>query len=162
MIDKKIKAVHLLYESYLSIEREAKRANPYETGGFLAGYVAYWNNEYHIVVEGEIPSNAKGTEVTVQLLNDNLEEFAKVTRELRERGLYIVGWWHSHPGYTCMPSTTDIGSHTTYFREFYHIGLIIDPVNDDLCCFQARRIVKNNKIMAIYNMLPIYVWRKKI
>ena len=46
------------------------------------------------------------------------------------RSLKILGWYHSHPGFTAFMSTTDISTHREYFNQPYHIAIVIDPLNN--------------------------------
>lgn len=150
----KISAVHMLWPAYREAFERARSAVPMEIGGFIAGYVAYVKElrEYHVIVEEQIPVESISTAVTVEFLSRGAEEVARVIKDITLRGSYLVGWYHSHPGYSCRPSRLDIKSHRTYFREPYHIGLIIDPLNKEACVFQTRE--------EPYNLVPFFVWRR--
>jgi len=143
------------YNAFLKAYEHAKENVPYEIGGFIMGYVGYWNDKYYLYIEESIPVKTKSTYVTVDFLTGDISDtLNEISRIRRERDLYIVGWYHSHPGYTCKPSRLDLKSHITYFREPYQVGLIIDPINNDYCIFKADNVFS-------YKLIPFYVWRKK-
>jgi len=146
-------AVHMLYDAFRSAYDRARESVPKEIGGFIAGYLLLVRstNEHHLVIEEEIPVRSRSTALTVEFLTEGAREVADRINKLRRSGLYVVGWYHSHPGYSCYPSKLDIKSHKTYFREPYQVGLIIDPINKEACVFQVAE--------EPYNMLPFYVWR---
>lgn len=147
--------VHMLYEPFMEAYEHASRGAPLEVGGFLLGYLGEWEGEYYLLITHALPVPSKSTRVTVQLLSDNVVEVVKKINEIKRReGVYIVGWYHSHPGYTCYPSRLDLRSHSTYFREPYQVGLIIDPVNDQHCVFKAENSLN-------YKLIPFYVWRRR-
>ena len=150
----KISAVHMLWPAYREAYERAEKAVPMEIGGFIAGYVVYVRElgEYHVIIEEQIPVESISTAVTVEFLSRGAEKVANTIQDIMRRGSYLVGWYHSHPGYSCRPSRLDIKSHNTYFREPYHVGLIIDPVNREACVFQTRT--------EPYNLIPFFVWRR--
>lgn len=44
------------------------------------------------------------------------------------KGDMVVGWYHSHPGFGCYLSDTDIKTHTGIFGDHLGLALVIDPV----------------------------------
>jgi len=144
----------MFYECYKEIFERARNAVPYEIGGFIIGYVTRWNNEFHVVITGQVPVKSKSTRLTVEFLDKDAALTAETLDRLQRKGYYVVGWYHSHPGYSCYPSRIDLRSHITYFREFYHVGLIVDPIRNEACVFKA--LSKDD-----YILVPFYVWRKK-
>ena len=150
-----IEEVHMLYEAFKVALDHAREGIPYEIGGFLLGYVGRWEGKYYLLITHALPVPSKSTRVTVQLLSGNVARVVgEINRIRRETGSYVVGWYHSHPGYTCRPSRLDLRSHSTYFREPYQVGLILDPVNEEHCVFNADNALT-------YWLIPFYVWRRK-
>ena len=150
-----IEEVHMLYEAFKTAYEHARRGVPYEIGGFLLGFVGKWEGKYYLLITDALPTPSKSTRVTVELLSSNVAEIVnKINRLRREKGVYVVGWYHSHPGYTCRPSRLDLHSHSTYFREPYQVGLIIDPINDEHCVF-------NTDSTLSYWLISFYVWKRE-
>ena len=149
-----ITSVHMDYEAFNQAYEHAKNNVPYEIGGFVMGYVGRWKNEYYLRIKKVIPVKSKSTYVTVEFLSSDVGQTVSEINKIKTKyGYYILGWYHSHPGYTCKPSRLDLRSHITYFREPYQVGLIIDPLNDDHCIFRADSIFS-------YKLIPFYVWRR--
>lgn len=144
-------AVHMLEKPFREVLARATSAVPLEIGGFLAGYVGRWEDKLYVMITEQIPVRSKSTTLTVEFLNEGAHEVAMMINEAKTRGNYIVGWYHSHPGYSCYPSRLDVHSHYIYFREFYHIGLIVDPINKQHCIFKS---VSDDD----YVLIPFYVW----
>ncbi len=70
------------------------------------------------------------THTFIKMLDAHVDELNKEDLKLIRLGMY-----HSHPGYTCFMSKTDIETFRTIFREPWHISLIIDPLNKDVGVF---------------------------
>lgn len=150
----KLSSVHMDYDAFREAYKHAKENVPYEIGGFIMGYLGKWNNSYYLMIKKIVPVKSNSTYVTVEFLSSDVgETIGAINKIKREDGYYIVGWYHSHPGYTCKPSRLDLKSHITYFREPYQVGLIIDPINDDHCIFRADSVFS-------YELIPFYVWRR--
>ncbi len=50
----------------------------------------------------------------------------------------IVGWYHSHPGYGCFMSSTDVQTQRTMFNKSYHSAIVIDPVQKEIEAFYLK------------------------
>ena len=53
------------------------------------------------------------------------------------RSMKILGWYHSHPGFTAFMSGTDIATHQEYFSQPYHISIVIDPLKKEYRVWQT-------------------------
>jgi proteasome lid subunit RPN8/RPN11 len=49
--------------------------------------------------------------------------------------LQLVGWYHSHPGHGIFLSATDLRTQALWFRQPWHVALVIDPVSHSLGAF---------------------------
>ena len=67
----------------------------------------------------------EGDEVSVSFSEEDFQKFEAVL----EDDLYVVGWWHSHPGYGLFLSQTDIETHVYSFQlhNSFSVALVIDP-----------------------------------
>lgn len=114
-----------------------------EVIGLLAGVekddVIYVNDAYPM---------GSGNAISVKIRNPN--NYLKVWNLIRKTGNYIVGWYHSHPGYDLFMSTEDIATQRRY-QTFYNksIALVFDPtlVNGKRWGFKIFRLrsVKKNE-----------------
>ncbi len=96
-----------------------------EVAGLLVGKSAGKYLEIWDAVTGE----QHGTPGYVQL-DENV--MSRVAEQLAQdgKGLYIVGWYHSHPGLNVFLSPTDIDTQKRYQLMYPKaVALVIDPVN---------------------------------
>ena len=62
----------------------------------------------------------------------------------------IVGWYHSHPSYTCFMSATDIQTQRTMFNQRYHSAIVIDPVNKEIEAFYLNNDRVESRPFTVY------------
>jgi proteasome lid subunit RPN8/RPN11 len=104
-----------------------------EMGGLLLGHVygvsAEGNGNHLIAVRAAIPSthfSATGVSLRME---------PQVWEEARQRadieGLWVVGWFHSHPNLGAFFSGTDRETQKRFFSHSYSLGLVIDPVRNE-------------------------------
>jgi len=108
-----------------------------EVMGFLIGRVYRIAEGMTIVeVEKTITSKLDATAVSVRFASEGIQKAVEMLDDLDEDQM-IVGWYHSHPGYTCFLSSTDISTQYEMFPKPYHIAILIDPVYDDIKVFSV-------------------------
>ncbi|KAI9316625.1 hypothetical protein BX666DRAFT_2019239 [Dichotomocladium elegans] len=81
----------------------------------------------------------KSTSTGIQCEMDPESEM-KAREEFTEKGLIVVGWYHSHPTFEPNPSIRDIENQTSYQTLFRHentgdepfIGVIVTPYDTDI------------------------------
>jgi proteasome lid subunit RPN8/RPN11 len=63
--------------------------------------------------------------------------FERLFAELEELkyDYQILGWYHSHPGYTSFMSPTDIDTQKRMFKHMHQFAIVIDPVKFDMKAF---------------------------
>jgi len=61
-----------------------------------------------------------------QLQKDRAEQYPE---------LAIVGWFHTHPGLGVFYSSDDVVVHSAAFTLPWHVGLVVDPVQQEACFF---------------------------
>jgi len=126
-----------LLEVYMEVEafdgalQHCKSLLPLEAIGFLVGRVYKVPKTEHLwtYVLGCIPGKSRSTRVHVEFVDGAMGEVVNVLRS-QYKNSFIVGWYHSHPGYGCFLSDTDIDSQSAYFKEPYHVALVIDPARN--------------------------------
>ena len=84
------------------------------------------------------------------------EAAEKLATKLKRPNIRVVGWYHSHPNITVMPSHVDLRTQFNYQRmDKFFVGLIFAVYNTDkkthakhyrMLCFQAK---ENNSRFAI-------------
>ncbi len=66
-----------------------------------------------------------GSTVEVGFSQEDLIAFAQIDEEYNEKGLYALGWYHSHPGWGLFLSNTDIKNTLFYNKEATPYGCAI-------------------------------------
>lgn len=127
--------------------------NENEVFGYLVGELFKWKEKEYIIINEflYIEGSSMGSEFMVMeqggkgVAHDDREgeegvsfnfmeystEFDKLKAELNNERLLRLGWWHSHPGFTCFLSATDLDTQHSIFNEPYHVALVVDPINED-------------------------------
>ncbi|NHI91444.1 MAG: hypothetical protein EAX96_03005 [Candidatus Lokiarchaeota archaeon] len=80
-----------------------------EIYGFLIGTI----EGDDVIAEKAIPM-AHGSSVEVEFTDEHYVRSATIDSMAAERGQFIVGWYHSHPGLSLFLSSTDIKNHLAY------------------------------------------------
>lgn len=120
----------------LMVERsEADAQDRRETMGLLAGTLYRWKGETYGVVRDAVTGGLAADAVSVRFTEDR----AGLTDALDELGYdyVLLGWYHSHPGYSCFLSETDIATSTRMFNAPHHRAVVIDPLERDVRSFKV-------------------------
>jgi len=83
-----------------------------------------------------------------------LDEVAKTLDEMDYEYL-IVGWYHSHPGFTTFLSEKDLETQKKNFSKPYHATIVIDPVNKQ---FRSYKVVDDRcveKRFSLFEQSPM-------
>lgn len=102
---------------------EIKQENWREVYGFLVGKIESNN----VVVYEAIPM-VHGGSTEVEFKEEHYVEAAEANDKVAEKGFFLVGWYHSHPGLQIFLSSVDIQNHIGYQGlNPKAIALVIDP-----------------------------------
>ena len=135
-----------------------------EVAGLLIG--KYLKRSDVLEIWDAITGDQKSTPGFVYLEEDTIAAAAEWV--LRNRpGLYIVGWYHSHPGFSIFLSAIDIETQKLYQRMFPKaVALVVDPMRyaetrrlQDLK-FSVFRIDKKGKVVRV--AVTIGIQRRKL
>ncbi len=106
-----------------------------ERGGLLLGraYASKNGTEAQVIVaERSVASRAfNSTGVSLRMES----EIWELARPLLKDGMIVVGWYHSHPNLGAFFSETDRITQRNFFRNPFSLGVVIDPVRNELCAF---------------------------
>ena len=127
-----------IYKDVLEkIKKLCKKAK-LEIIGYLIGNIYKWSDKKYIVIEdqlfiiGAIHSDKYSTSQIEGVAGKYEKKFQKLKRKKNNEELRIVGWWHSHPGFGCFLSRTDLHTQEFFFPESYQVALVVDPIKDEL------------------------------
>lgn len=99
-----------------TVRRHGCDRYPEECCGFLLG--RFESNGETTVVEAQPAENVR-TENRERRYTIAPEDYLLADREAQQRGLDIIGFYHSHPDHPARPSATDLAEAT--FPEFVYI-----------------------------------------
>jgi proteasome lid subunit RPN8/RPN11 len=123
-----------------------------ELGGLLVGRVYSLGNLSEGVVAIEvvnaIPSDDYDSTSVSLSMNSSVWMSAN---EYTDSGIFVVGWYHSHPNLGAFFSGVDRKTQSDFFNHSYSLGLVIDPIRKEEKWFigansaevNAQHIVKN-------------------
>lgn len=130
-----------IYKNVLDeIKKVCKKAK-LEVFGYLIGNIYKWNDKNYIVIEeqlfliGAVHSDKYSTSQIEGTAGKYEKKFQKLKRKKNNEELRIVGWWHSHPGFSCFLSRTDLHTQEFFFPESYQVALVVDPIKEELAFF---------------------------
>lgn len=124
------------------------RKQKLEAMGFLVGKVYKFNKGHFIVIDECITTELDASLISVKFSKSGLEDlFDKM--DLKDRQL--VGWYHSHPGFTAFLSETDIKTQTRLFPEPYHIAIVYDPIYRDMKGFSIIKGEIVERIILVHS-----------
>ena len=131
--------------AYLNKHAEAKirnhalayRDKNLEVMGLLLGEVCTWQGHEYVLIRDIVTTDLDATSVSVKFDSGSFE---KLFENLDNAGFdyVVVGWYHSHPGYGCFLSETDIKTHGGIFVSPHQVAIVIDPLNFQIEAFQVR------------------------
>jgi proteasome lid subunit RPN8/RPN11 len=71
-----------------------------------------------------------GTAVYAEI--KDYKNYVRAYRDIKKKGLFICGWYHSHPSYGCFMSREDLGTQARYQKLWNKaVALVIDPFQID-------------------------------
>ena len=112
--------------SLLKMLRHGKAGIPLEVMGLMLGeYV----DDYTVKCIDVFSMPQSGTETTIESIDEGFQ--VKMTEMLKQTGRneIVVGWYHSHPGFGCWLSSTDINTQKTFEQSVPRtIAVVVDPI----------------------------------
>jgi 26S proteasome regulatory subunit N11 len=143
--------------AYINKHAEAKmrnhalsmRKSKIEVMGLLLGEVRRWKDRIYVIVRDVVTTDLDATAVSVKF--DSVG-FEKLFEKLDNAGFdyVVVGWYHSHPGYGCFMSETDLKTHSGIFVSTHQIAIVIDPVKFEISGFGMRGGKAVEEDFAVY------------
>jgi 26S proteasome regulatory subunit N11 len=94
-------------------------------GLMLGDYV----DEYTVKCIDVFSMPQSGTETTIESIDEGFQ--VKMVEMLKQTGRneIVVGWYHSHPGFGCWLSQTDINTQKTFEQQVPRtVAVVVDPI----------------------------------
>jgi len=137
------------------IRRHGERgaAQGREVLGLLVGELWRTDGESFAVVRDTATTALEATAFHVRF---DRRAFARLFAALDRVGYeyLVLGWYHSHPGYGCFLSPTDLSTQRRMFRETYHSALVIDPVRRRIEVYALRNRAVEHRPFAVWKPTP--------
>ena len=112
--------------SLLKMLRHGKAGIPLEVMGLMVGdYV----DDYTVKCIDVFSMPQSGTETTIESIDEVFQ--LKMVEMLKQTGRneILIGWYHSHPGYGCFLSSTDINTQEAFEKQVPRtIAVVVDPI----------------------------------
>lgn len=130
-----------VHEAVIKHIIKLSKSSELEIFGYLSGNIFQCNKklyiiiEDHLFIEGSVHGDQYSTSQIEGTAGNYEKAFEKLKLKRKNENLRIVGWWHSHPGFTCFLSNTDIDTQKFFFPESYQVAMVVDPMNDELAFF---------------------------
>lgn len=119
-----------------------------EIFGYLIGVIHQWVKKIYIVIQdhlfikGAVHSHQFTTSQIEGTAGKYEERFQQLKNKRNNSNLRVVGWWHSHPGFGCFLSNTDLITQQYFFPESYQVALVVDPKNREYKFFSLENNTK--------------------
>ncbi len=107
-----------------------KAAAKLEAMGLLTGSVYACDGKNFVVVDDYVTAENESSAVSVRFSRNAFQDLALQISSTAENAL-VVGWMHSHPGYGCFLSATDLETQKNYFPEKFNVAVVGDPLKKE-------------------------------
>ncbi|TKR69902.1 hypothetical protein L596_021993 [Steinernema carpocapsae] len=119
----------IIYISSLALLKMLKHSRagvPFEVMGLMLGDFV---DEYTVEVYDVFAMPQTGTGVSVEAVDPVFQADMMAKLAQTEREDTVVGWYHSHPGFGCWLSSTDIDTQRSFERlDEQSVAVVVDPI----------------------------------
>ena len=122
-------------QAFLKIDQHTRSDMTREVGGFLVGKPYEWHGKKYVEIIDSVPAEATSSSAVHLTISPNT--WLQAQNLLREKfpDMYIVGWYHTHPHMALFLSSQDMAIHEGFFREDWHVALVLDPTRREAAFF---------------------------
>ncbi|KAF7301811.1 MPN domain-containing protein [Mycena indigotica] len=140
--------IHISSLALLKMLKHGRAGVPMEVMGLLLGEFV---DEYTIQIVDVFAMPQSGTTVSVESVDHVFQ--TKMLEMLKQTGRpeMVVGWYHSHPGFGCWLSSTDINTQQSFESlNSRAVGVVIDPIQSvkGKVVIDAFRLINPQTIMS--------------
>lgn len=114
--------------------------NVYEQGGILIGKPFLIDEKVISVAEHAIQADlSRSNESYLKMGTESWKKMLDVyDEEYRAKGLYVVGWFHTHPNnLPVFMSNTDLKTQQAFFNQNWHFSMVLNPHKCLIACFNS-------------------------
>ncbi|KAL3779130.1 hypothetical protein HJC23_003114 [Cyclotella cryptica] len=118
--------VHVSSLALLKMLKHGRAGVPMEVMGLMLGQFV---DEYTINCVDVFAMPQSGTSVSVEAVDPVFQTKMLDMLQQTGRGEMVVGWYHSHPGFGCWLSSTDINTQSSFEAlNARAVALVVDPI----------------------------------
>ena len=120
------------------------RQNVREQGGILVGRPVLAGERLVGIAEYAIPANlSHASAAYLQMGTETWREMLDIfDAQYKEAGLYVIGWFHTHPNsLPVFMSGTDMGTQRAFFNQEWHFSIVMNPHRKLIACFHSAEAV---------------------
>lgn len=139
--------IHISSLALLKMLKHGRAGVPFEVMGLMLGD---WVDEYTVKVVDVFAMPQTGTGVSVEAVDPVFQ--AKMMDMLKQTGRpeFLVGWYHSHPGFGCWLSGVDMNTHQSFEAlNPRAVAVVIDPIQSvkGKVVIDAFRLINPQSVM---------------
>jgi proteasome lid subunit RPN8/RPN11 len=118
-------------QAWHQMNQHAREDLRYEAGGVMLGGI--YEHDGALVVRITTAVAARGAVNSVASIQFTYDAWSQMEKERQQRAPTekLVGWYHTHPGFSAFFSSTDRFMHESFFTQPWHVALVIDPINGE-------------------------------
>jgi len=129
--------VYIGIDAWLDLLSHAFSVQDREIGGVLVGELCTKpidQSNYLDITASIEASNAVEERDSLKFTHDTWNDIY-IQVEQSYKGFYLLGWYHSHPGFNVFMSNSDKFIHSNFFSLSYQIAVVVDPILKKLKIF---------------------------
>jgi proteasome lid subunit RPN8/RPN11 len=113
------------------MNQHAREDLRYEAGGVMLGGI--YELDGTLVVRITTAVAARGAVNNVASIQFTYDAWSQMEKERQQRAPAekLLGWYHTHPGFSAFFSDTDRFMHEHFFTQPWHVALVIDPLRGE-------------------------------
>lgn len=117
-------------EALADMYEHADRGFPVEIAGYALGLplIDVDSERLCTYIERVVPAQCESTRTHVTLLPSGLNQVQQISDST---GTILVGYYHSHPGFSVFQSGEDLRTYGDYYPEPYQIAIVVDSTRTD-------------------------------
>lgn len=153
--------IYLHQRVNLSVTQHARQNPAREVGGVLLGDVRVdEHGQMYVYVTHALKAEFTSAGQGHVTFSHQTWLHIHATHEMLYPDKTIVGWYHTHPGWTIFLSPWDLFIHQNFFKQPWHIALVIDPTLDQAGFFvwKDAQIISPHKPIAPFRIAELEAW----
>lgn len=118
--------IHISSLALLKMMKHGRAGIPMEVMGLMLGEFI---DEYNVKVVDVFAMPQSGTSVTIEAVDPVFQTKMLDVLKATGRTETVVGWYHSHPGFGCWLSSTDVSTQSAFERTCKRaVAVVVDPI----------------------------------